>query len=82
MSDGYLTPREAAAFCKLHYKTFLAIAAQEGLRPDAVFGTRKRYLPATLKQFGAVLVRRQAAATQRNIRLVLAKTLKQREAAS
>lgn len=59
MSDGLLTPKKAAAFCSLHYRTFLALARKEGLKADAVYGSRKRYEPATLKRFGKTLAQRR-----------------------
>lgn len=62
MTDGLLSPKRAAQFLDLHYRTFQALAKENGLKPDANFGTRKgkRYAPETLKQFGKTLARRHA----------------------
>lgn len=50
-TSPYLTPKEAAAYCRLHYHTFVSLAIREGLKADGKSGKRNRYLPATLDRF-------------------------------
>jgi len=59
--NAYLSPKAAAEYLAIHYRTFLALARREGLRPDAVIGARKRYLLTTLARLGEVLRERQEA---------------------
>lgn len=62
---GYLTPKQAAEYCGLHYRTFLALAREQGLRPAAVFGARNRYTTQQLDTFGKTLRLRAEQTHQR-----------------
>jgi hypothetical protein len=53
-----LTPRQAAAHCGIHYRTFLDIARTEGLRPAGRIGARNRYTTAQLDKFMETLRQR------------------------
>lgn len=50
-TSPYLTPKEAAAYCRLHYHTFIARAKASGLKADGMSGQRRLYLPATLDRW-------------------------------
>jgi hypothetical protein len=83
MTEPLLSPKRAAAFLDIHYKTFLDLARREGLKPDGAIGTRKRYDPKTLRLFAKTLqLRNEAKRTSRHLKLVLRESLQQRGAAS
>jgi excisionase family DNA binding protein len=48
MTSPWLTPDEAATYCRVSLSTFLRWVATEGIRADGVVGKRNRYLPQTL----------------------------------
>lgn len=42
-STGWLSSREAAKHCGIHYDTFTKWVREEGLRHDGLVGKRKRW---------------------------------------
>jgi hypothetical protein len=65
VTSQWLTPDEAAAYCKVSRNTFNRWRREEGIRPDGVAGKRPRFLPQTLDGVMAALAKRPKSKLRR-----------------
>jgi predicted site-specific integrase-resolvase len=56
--SAWLTPIEAAQYCKVSLATFNRWVREEGIRPDGLALRAKRYLPQTLDSLMTTMARR------------------------
>jgi predicted site-specific integrase-resolvase len=56
--SAWLTPEEAAEYCKVSLSTFNRWVRDEGIRPDGIAAKSKRYLPQTLDSLMVTMARR------------------------